>query len=343
MAVPIVFGEGFQVYPTGTTDLGALGRWSSGSTVGSIVITGTNAYATSPSLTKSLGAGGETALVGLRWRTDQTGSADKEIVALKDSGGTTRWKLERLGASGLLRVTREGTPTTLTETNAALALGTGADYIIEIAARLSGATGAHGVKVNKSTQTALTATTTLTARTITQVSFSSGADTRVSWLWIRNGSGAYIASEFLGRLNRATLRPSSMGDYAGANWGTGILNAIDEPNLDGDVTYAVDATAPTSVAADRFSVYTGGIAGEISSIPFVQPVVAWKRANATAATGRIMLSQGTTDSAGSSESIGTDYGYAYRTLATDPVGSGAWTNAKITATNWGIEALTITP
>lgn len=355
MATAHRFADGFLGYPLGTTDLSAVdSTWTSGTGTLDAVL----GELTAPASLRADFTAGETCVAGVLWRCNRNRLNDDQVMALY-AGSTRVMLLEVVNvpqdgidtAPHIFRLTTEAG--VISETSAASQILSGTDYWIVLSSRTVGAGSSHAVHVATvggsltARSQLVSASTTLTARNVDNWRCTSARAT-LGTVYVRGGTGAFGSSDRWEIPNKSYLPAASNGDYAvSSNWedaaGGGNLAApIGEGNPDADKTYLRDRTAPTAAAADRFSVKLASAPRAAATIYAAKVSAMQMLAVGAAATSRIMLSRGTSDSAGSTVSLGATYkGVGTRHLETEPVSAAALTISNLATLDVGLELVSM--
>ena len=223
-------------------------------------------------------------------------------------------------------------------------------YWIVLSSRTIGAGSSYSVKVATvggllTARTGLTsASTSLTARNVDNVRFSQPRGS-MSIVYVRGGTGAFASSDQWEIPSKSRLPIAGAGDFRLVNWtaqgGGSLASEVGEVNQDADNTYVKVQTAPTAVAADRFSGRVAAAPRNAATIYATETTAAARLSQGTAGSVRIMESVGATDSAGSTQNLTTSYVDVARHQDTSPHTSAAWTISQIAATDWGLELVSL--
>lgn len=141
----------------------------------------------------------------------------------------------------------------------------------------------------------------------------------------------------LGECRIDTLRPSA--DTAQKDWtpSSGItdFSRVNEAHFDGDTTY-ISAAVATNY--DLFDV--DNLTTSPASVFAVQTVMAARKDDATTRQVRTKMKNGATTTNGTTQNMGTSFGFTTDLYQTNPNTAAAWTAADVNAMQLGVEVVT---
>lgn len=332
----LLFMDGFDHYATadilkkwdssgGSPSVGAVGRRSTnGMTF--------NGSTTVPSVTKNLTAGASF-VVGFMLRPTAIGGTSERVIAAFLDAGSQQCEI-RIGPSGTLSVTRNGTAVTGGTSTNALTLSTEhyLEWKVTIANSISA--GSCVVRINGvdwitvETGQDIQATANATANAFRLGGNASNCSFQCDDLYIASGTS------FLGDVRVDTLLPNGAGNYQSWTPSTGTDHAalVDEatPNTTDYLSGGAAGTKETLAL---------GSTGSSGSVLGVQVCNAVAKSDAGTSTIKNLIRSGSTDANGANFSPSTSYLYSLSVHETDPATSAAWTVSAINALEAGAEVV----
>jgi hypothetical protein len=347
----VIFIDGFDWYTGGAAGQAltgdALKRWT-GSPGGTLTIG--PAYARQPSGQglQCLGASGGVAPAniyrsfGANYTAGVIGFAFLSTAAMTSRGiaclidGTTEQCSIRTNSSGVLTVNQGAT----VKATGTTVLSSNVWYYVELKATVHGSTGIAELKLNGATEIASTSSLDLTGTannyfngfglnittSNTQIQFDD-----VYLLDTTTGTN----TTFLGPVRVATLYPAAPGNYT--QWtsnGGSNMGCVNEPYEDGDGSFNQSSTANQidTFVMDDLPIGSG-------TVYAVQHVLVARQDAGGPRTIAPLLRIGSTDYAGTSQSLSTSYAFGMQIYDQSPATSSAWSVSEVAGLESGYKIL----
>jgi hypothetical protein len=275
----------------------------------------------------------DTMIVGAGVRSSNIASAANQPIIMMVDGVTAGMQVH-INGDGTLTVKR-GTTVLGTSTNN---MSSNTWYYIEFKVVCHNSTGSYELRVNDTNWLSATGIDTQIGSNayhdvvkFTGSNFTSSID--FDDIYVCDSTGTRN-NNFLGNVKVLAIRPDSAGDDtdwtpdAGANYA-----AVDEVVLDEDTTFV-----ETSGSGDQ-DLYNYGSLAASGVIKGLQIVTETRVTDATSFDLNAVIKSGTTEDAGSSETItSTSYVTHTRVAETDPDTSDTWQASAVNSCQFGIKA-----
>ena len=261
------------------------------------------------------------------------------ILHFQDSGKNDQ-VIFQINVNGSISAYRGTTANLLGTTAAGLISATAVNYL-EFKVLCDATVGTIDIHLNGVSVLSLTGQNTKgqSTTTIAFIQWSNaigGINTYFQSIYVCDTTGGSPTNTFLGDIRIWTSNPTGNGTYtayaptgAATNW-----QAVNDTTPNDDTSYASDSTP-----GDEFSVtYTGGtISGPIIAVMDISRVR--KDDAGTTRQIQLLVRSSTTDSLGSTQTLGTSYQYYFQIFATDPATGVAWTNSGVNAIQTGLKTI----
>lgn len=325
----LVFMDGFTHYGTSQFEL----KWQTLGAGASITAAGRfggnclrESGGSSTNISKTLTPSGNTAIIGLGWRT----SVLTATASIWEFGGTHL----RMVSDGRLRFTTSGGATLATST---LMMSTNVYYHLEAKVFYNASTGTVQLRVDGVDWIASTGSLNTGAIGSQLVMRQIDGTTDRSDVYILDGSGSAPLNDLIGDCKIETIRPSGNGNssqWLGSDGNsTDNYLLVDESTPNGDTDYVSDGTVN-----DIDTYATGNLATTGGTVFAVQTCLYARKDDAGTRQIAPVIRQGGTDYVGATVALSSSYAYYFEKYPLDPAG-GAWTISNVNADEYGVKVI----
>ena len=276
-------------------------------------------------ITKTLPSSYATLIAGYALKLNNTAG---QLMTFQQSGVT----VASLGVDGTGRLTLTDGAANLIATGTTI-VPTGTWFYVELKVTV-GATGHGEVQLNGATEIASTLGNfgTIDINQIVFWNHALGGQTFVDDVVVMDTSGSAPLNDFLGDVQVATLYPAADGSHT--DWTPKIAGPhyqmVDEKIIDGDGSFVYDAN-PGDKDSYKVDTLSGSIYG-------AQLNIGARKGDASVRQIAPLIRQASTDHAGPTFTLSSDYVFYSWLLGNDPTGS-PWTAATVNADEFGQELI----